>query len=192
MKKSPKTKPTDYWSSPEYFYRLIREEFNPQIDVCANLFNTKCFHFFTEQMNALQLDWIKEAEALGVEPIFWCNPPYSRCEPWVKLCKEVGDRGGIAIMLLPSSTDTIWFHDYILPRGTWRPIKGRIRFDAPPGLKVSGPRAGNQVAIFGHRDQYQKRYIVTEKTAVLKLVMSDAEYMVAEFERRDYERRRAC
>jgi len=164
----PKTKPTDYWSTPEYFYRLIREEFDPQIDVCANINNAKCVNFFTEGMNALDLDWIKGAEGLGVKPVFWCNPPYSRIEPWVRKAWEVSHQGGKTIMLLPASTDTIWFHAFILPYASWRPIKGRIHFDAPPGLKISGPRAGNQIAIFGHHDGIQRTYHVTRSHAELR------------------------
>ena len=40
----------------------------------------------------------------------------------------IRDDGTTVVMLLPARTDTKWFHEYILPYGQIRFIRGRLKF----------------------------------------------------------------
>lgn len=60
----------------------------------------------------------------------FCNPPYGRELPkWVKKCHDEAMADAIAVvMLIPSRTDTAWFHNYIYGKAEIRFIKGRLKF----------------------------------------------------------------
>lgn len=58
------------------------------------------------------------------------NPPYGReIGKWVKKCHDEWINNKVtSVMLIPSRTDTRWFHDYILGKAEIRFIKGRLKF----------------------------------------------------------------
>jgi site-specific DNA-methyltransferase (adenine-specific) len=59
----------------------------------------------------------------------FCNPPYSKIADWVrKSYEETRKSGTVVALLIPSRTDTRYFHDYIYNRSEIRFIKGRLRF----------------------------------------------------------------
>lgn len=67
----------------------------------------------------------------GGETVF-CNPPYGRKETgiWVKKCYEESLKSNTkVVMLIPSRTDTKWFHEYIYGKAEIRFIKGRLKFN---------------------------------------------------------------
>lgn len=62
------------------------------------------------------------------ETVF-CNPPYSDIATWVKKCHDEGCKPNTTVvMLIPSRTDTRYFHNYIYQRSEIRFIKGRLKF----------------------------------------------------------------
>ena len=65
------------------------------------------------------------------------NPPYSKIKDWVKYGYEQAVGGGkTVVMLIPSRTDTRWWHDYVMKAKEIRFIKGRLKFG---GSKNSAP-----------------------------------------------------
>ena len=60
----------------------------------------------------------------------FCNPPYGReISKWVRKCYEESRKPNTTVVLLiPSRTDTRYFHDYILDKAEVRFIKGRLTF----------------------------------------------------------------
>lgn len=68
----------------------------------------------------------------------FCNPPYGRELPkWVKKAYEESRKPKtIVVMLIPSRTDTRWFHDYIYGKAEIRFVRGRLKFG---GAKNSAP-----------------------------------------------------
>lgn len=114
---------TDQWATPQEFFDKLNEEFHFTLDPCADEFNHKCDRFFTEKENGLVQDWSGET--------VFCNPPYGReTKKWVQKCfKEVHEGGcPCAVMLIPSRTDTQWFHQYIYQKAEVRFVKGRLKF----------------------------------------------------------------
>ena len=113
---------TDLWSTPHDFYEELNREFNFNLDPCANEDNAKCKIFFTEENDGLKQDW--EGHTV------FCNPPYGREIPkWVEKCYQEGQKDNTTVvMLIPSRTDTKWFHNYIYGKSEIRFIKGRLKF----------------------------------------------------------------
>jgi phage N-6-adenine-methyltransferase len=113
---------TDLWSTPQDLFDRLNNEFHFTLDVCANEYNHKCDNYYTKEQDGLNQPWIGTV---------WCNPPYGReISQWVKKAFLASVNGSTVVMLLPSRTDTKWFHDYIYKRNNVeiRFIKGRLKF----------------------------------------------------------------
>lgn len=64
------------------------------------------------------------------------NPPYSQIGAWVEKCYREGTQDNtLVVLLIPSRTDTKYFHNFIYGRSEIRFIKGRVKF----GGKGSAP-----------------------------------------------------
>lgn len=77
----------------------------------------------------------------------FCNPPYSEISKWVKKCYEEGHKENTLVaLLIPSRTDTRYFHDYIINRAEIRFVKGRLKFG---DSKSSAPFPSMLVIYYG-------------------------------------------
>jgi len=118
---------TDLWSTPQDFFDQLDQEFQFTIDVCATRENAKCNQFFSPEWDGLTATWTG---------VCWMNPPYGRAiKHWVKKAYESSLQGATVVCLLPSRTDTSWWHDYCM-KGEIRFIRGRLKFG---GQKNSAP-----------------------------------------------------
>lgn len=112
---------SDEWETPKDFYEQINEEFSFNLDPCATEANHKCELYYTAEEDGLSKNW-------GGRRVF-CNPPYSQIAKWVEKCYEEGRKENTLVaLLIPSRTDTRYFHDYIYNRAEIRFIKGRLKF----------------------------------------------------------------
>lgn len=103
------------WATPKEFYDKFNNEFNFNFDPCP-------LNHDLNLWNGLEIDW-KERNFI--------NPPYSRelKEKFVIKAIEESKKGKLCVMLLPVSTSTKLFHEYIQPNAKEiRFIKGRIKF----------------------------------------------------------------
>lgn len=57
----------------------------------------------------------------------FCNPPYSQIKYWIRKAWEESQLGKTVVLLIPSRTDTRWWHEYVM-KGEIRFIRGRLRF----------------------------------------------------------------
>ena len=64
----------------------------------------------------------------------FCNPPYGKdiCN-WVRKAYEESQRGTTVVLLIPSRTDTAYFHDYIYGKAELRFVRGRLKFTDESG-----------------------------------------------------------
>ena len=105
----------DNYATDPLFYEELNREFSFDFDPCP--YNTG------EIINdGLKIDWGKSN---------FVNPPYTRKlkEAFVKKAIEESKKGKQSVFLLPVSTSTKLFHDYIQPNAdkiTF--IKGRLKF----------------------------------------------------------------
>ena len=111
---------TDMWETPQELFDELGKEFHFDLDVCATSENAKCKAFYTPEQDGLSQPW---------KGTCWCNPPYGRdIGQWVRRAFLASISGSTVVMLLPSRTDTKWFHDYIYKRAEIRFVKGRLKF----------------------------------------------------------------
>jgi phage N-6-adenine-methyltransferase len=109
----------DVWSTPQHVFDALNAEFNFTLDPCSDGFNAKCPKFYSIYDSGLAHDW-------GTEVVFM-NPPYSDCKTWMRKAYEASQSGATVVCLVPSRTDTVWWHDYAM-RGEIRLIRGRLKF----------------------------------------------------------------
>lgn len=128
---------TDDWATPQDFFDDLDQEFSFTLDVCADRKNAKCDRYFTRDQDGLGQDW---------HGVCWMNPPYGRgiTEKWMKKAYEESKKGSLVVCLVPSRTDTKWFHNYAI-KGEIRFVKGRLKFG---GAKNPAPFP-SMIVIFG-------------------------------------------
>lgn len=61
--------------------------------------------------------------------VVFVNPPFRHCGQWVAKAWEESRRGNTVVCLVPSRTDTDWWHRYAV-RAEIRWIRGRLKFNA--------------------------------------------------------------
>ena len=120
------TSDTSEWATPQDFFDKLNAEFHFTLDPCATPENAKCGKFYTKEQNGLAQDWTGET--------VFCNPPYGKeISAWVEKCYKHSLSGECAVMLIPSRTDTRWFHEWVYGKAELRFVKGRLRFNDSKG-----------------------------------------------------------
>ena len=110
---------SDEWSTPDYLFKDLDNEFHFTLDPCASEENHKCDKYYTKEDNGLIQSWAGER--------VFCNPPYGRqVKEWVR--KAATSDAEIVVLLIFARTDTQYFHDYIYHKAELRFIKGRVKF----------------------------------------------------------------
>ena len=111
---------SDEWETPPEIYADLHKEFAFTLDPASTNQNAVCPKFFTYADDGLSQDWFHD--------IVFLNPPYGRSiKHWIKKAYEESLKGATVVCLIPSRTDTKWWHDYCM-QGTIRFIKGRLKF----------------------------------------------------------------
>ena len=120
------------WETPQPLFDAIAERFKFTLDLAASEDNTKCQNFFSEEDNALAMEWIG---------ICWLNPPYggsgkNSLKEWIKKAhSEAIKHQSVVVMLIPARTNTNWWHDYCMKASEIWLLRGRPKFgDAKHGL----------------------------------------------------------
>ena len=102
------------WKTPKAVYQTLDAEFQFDHDPCPPKYT----------VDGLTSEWGK---------CNYVNPPYGReLAKWIKKSYEEWQKGKTVVMLIPSRTDTIAWHDYCMKADEIRFIKGRLRFDDQP------------------------------------------------------------
>lgn len=115
------TSRTEEWETPKYVFTALNSKFQFQVDVCATSENAKCKTYFDKSVDGLQRDW---------SPFrCWMNPPYGKnISKWMKKAFEESQRGALVVCLIPSRTDTKWWHDWVMRASEIQFVAGRISF----------------------------------------------------------------
>ena len=112
---------SDEWETPQDLFNSLNDEFHFTLDPCSTHENHKCDKYYTQEDDGLSKDWAGET--------VFCNPPYGRSiGKWVEKCYKESLKGSTVVMLIPSRTDTKWFHKYIYNKAEIRFLKGRLKF----------------------------------------------------------------
>lgn len=98
------------WQTPDATYEELNNEFKFDHDPCPPNFT----------VDGLSSEWGERN---------FVNPPYGReLAKWVKKGYEESLKGKLVVFLIPSRTDTRWWHDYCMKAAEIRFIKGRLKF----------------------------------------------------------------
>ena len=120
----------NWHSTPQDLFDRMDKKYWFNLDVCADKNNHKCSRYYTKEIDGLKQDWIGRC---------WMNPPYGReIGKWMKKAYESVlefQSGTIVVCLVPSRTDTAWWHDYAM-KGEIEFIRGRLKFG---GAKYNAP-----------------------------------------------------
>lgn len=99
------------WKTPKAFYQALNSEFNFDHDPCPSQYS----------IDGLTSEW---------GSVNFVNPPYGSALPkWIKKAFEEYQKGKTVVLLIPSRTDTRWWHEYCMKAQEIRFIKGRLKFD---------------------------------------------------------------
>lgn len=116
---------TDDWATPKDLWDGLNANYQFELDAAASMSNHLCDQWFgldhpdTYRRDGLSGKWQGRT---------WVNPPYGRViYDWVKKAASHDD---LVVMLLPSRTDTKWFHDFVMPNADIQFLKGRLKFGA--------------------------------------------------------------
>lgn len=113
------TSETDLWETPQELFDKYNDVYNFEVDVCANEQNKKCDKFYSKEEDGLSKTW---------SGVCWMNPPYGRgIGKWIEKAYNSSLSGATVVCLLPSRTDTKWFHDFC-KKGDIEFLKGRLKF----------------------------------------------------------------
>ena len=121
----------DDWKTPKDFYDKLNKEFDFDFDPCPYMHDMS--------WNGLDVEWGQ---------INFVNPPYSRKlkEAFIMKAIEESKKGKYCVMLLPVSTSTKIFHDYILPnKKEIRFIRRRLKFS---GYNSKGAFVDNKCGMY--------------------------------------------
>lgn len=131
------SKASDEWRTPEDFFVALDAEFGFDADMAASEEN--CWkenywgpdHRLTDRRNSLVFRW---------PTVCWLNPPYSKCREFIAKAAEEATKGSTVVCLVPSRTDTRWWHEHVWDRRSHLPwpgveirfVKGRLKFGGAP------------------------------------------------------------
>lgn len=111
---------TQEWETPQEFFERLDAEFGFTLDAAATDGNAKCDKYWTIRENALWQSW---------EGVVFCNPPYGRLiGRFVRKGYMEAQRGATVVMLIPSRTDTKYWHNYVMKAKEIRFVEGRLYF----------------------------------------------------------------
>lgn len=133
------SKATDEWATPREFFAKLDAEFEFDVDAAASRENAKCRVWYGEKIDALALkSWATTPCSI------WLNPAYSHCREFIAKAAEEARKGCTVVCLVPSRTDTRWWHEHVWDDEKHQPregveirfIRGRLKFG---GSKNSAP-----------------------------------------------------
>jgi len=118
----------DDWKTPSYFYDELNKKYNFDFDPCPYKHNVN-------DWDGLKVEWRNRN---------FVNPPYSKKLKGYFVIKAIEEskKGKLCVLLLPVSTSTRLFHDYILPNSKEIVfVKRRIKFE---GVNTKGEYVTNK------------------------------------------------
>jgi phage N-6-adenine-methyltransferase len=127
---------SDEWATPSCLYAELDAEFGFTVDAAATAENATSPTYITREQNALVIHWSAYPSHRPGRPVVWLNPPYSGVRPFLAKAVTESSRGCTVVCLVPSRTDTRWWHESVWDASRHRArlgvdvrfLKGRLRF----------------------------------------------------------------
>jgi phage N-6-adenine-methyltransferase len=127
---------SDEWGTPDDLYAALDAEFSFTLDAAATHDNAKCPTYYTREDDALLQSWVRTPSHRPTRPAIFLNPPYSQLRLFMAKAREEVSLGCLVVCLVPSRTDTRWWHDAVWDVTTHHPrpgvevrfVRGRLKF----------------------------------------------------------------
>ena len=98
------------WTTPPELYEELNREFHFDFDPCP----------VNPTFDGLAISWAKSN---------YVNPPYGReIGKWLEKGYQESLLDKTVVFLIPSRTDTKWWHDFVMKADEIRFLKGRLKF----------------------------------------------------------------
>lgn len=142
--------PRQCWQTPGPLFRALHRRYRFDVDAAASDDNQLLPIYWT-----VRDDGVAQLSDPANDHLFaYVNPPYGNIAPWVDACIRRAQRSlARAVMLLPARVDQRWFHAALAAGAEVVYIKGRVQFDAPPGVVPSSNREPSILLVFGCSQQ---------------------------------------
>ena len=167
------SKASDEWSTPQWLFDVLDQEFHFECDAAATPQNSKCCEYIGKS-TGLTIDGISDSWTLIWEKdrpkIFWLNAPYSKISAFMKKAYEESLKGATVVCLIPCRSDTRYWHDYVMKSQEIRFVKGRLKF----GNSKTGAPFPSVVVIFEYKRIGLEEYPVIGKTIEQKKKVTES------------------
>lgn len=111
----------DEWETPQPVFDKLDGEFHFTLDPCASDENKKCDKYFTKEIDGLIQSWSDDT--------VYMNPPYGKeLAKWVRKAFEESQNGTVVVCLIPSRTDTRFWHEFVMRAREIRFVTPRLSF----------------------------------------------------------------
>jgi len=141
------------WATPEWLFDRLDMEFAFQLDVCANNRNAKVDPWIDAEENALTAEWHQcidtQLPTRTTNMSVWMNPPWGRqVGRFIKRAYEQCKKHRLVVVcLLPATTDTKYWRDWVWKASEVRFVTGRLHFVRDDGHTGPAPK-GAAVVVF--------------------------------------------
>ena len=156
------------WETPDDFFRVVDEEFQFQIDVCATAENAKCDDYIGPMGDegAIMIDALYSGTPWLPSHLrrAWCNPGFAEVYPWMEKAYSEAQQAydAIVVVMAIPSFSTKWWRDWAMKASEIRLLGGRrVQFKAPPGIKQSSNSRENCLVIFRPNSHHLPPHIWT-------------------------------
>jgi len=126
--KSMVSSKSNEWATPMKLFNYLNAMFCFNLDPCSTYENKKCNKYFTQKDDGLNQEWSLNGSGRSV----FINPPYGgHTADWIKKAiHETKEHHCVCVMLIVSSTDRSYWHEYIdkFADEIWF-LRGRIKFN---------------------------------------------------------------
>jgi site-specific DNA-methyltransferase (adenine-specific) len=145
------------WATPIDFFLRLDNEFDFTLDPCCTKETAKCSTYFTPETDGLHQSWDGHS--------VFMNPPYGdEIKYWIeKAYVESNNNNAQVVCLIPSRTDTKYWHDYCMKADEIRFIKGRLKF----GNSNSAAPFPSAVVIFNNSNNVPKIAYMNNKPELI-------------------------
>ena len=135
----------DLWQTPKELFDKLNDEFDFQLDCCANAKNTFHRNYFSEGFSFLD----NESNHFGEIKAAFINPPYSKTESFLgRTARQAVEHNITFVAVVNANTDTKWFSDAVKSANEVRLLTGRVGFIKPDGKKASDNTKGQCLIIW--------------------------------------------
>ena len=110
------------WETPQDFYERLDKAYDFNLDPCCIKESAKCENYFTKEDDGLSKDWAGNR--------VFMNPPYGRAiKKWIEKAHKEGKKPNtVVVCLIPSRTDTKYWHEHCMKASEIYFVKGRLKF----------------------------------------------------------------